>query len=258
LNIWTDQLAWDNGWTENYSSRGTGTVSAEATTIDTDIRDDYSEFRGINFNFGMLYTPVPSVTFGAVVKTPFTASMRHRFEYRQTQTFSVSPTVESRFDLEEDVELEMPLSYGIGAAWRLSDAFTLSADIYRTHWSDYTLVDDEGHRFSPIDGRPEGESEVDDTTQVRIGAEYLIILPERGIAVPLRCGVYYDPEPASGGAKDFYGVALGSGIAWKELIVDISYNYRWGREVDAGNLIATADADVTQHIILASLIYHFE
>ena len=95
---------------------------------------------------------------------------------------------------------------------------------------------------------------MDDTTQIRVGAEYLFIFPEKGFAGPLRCGVYYDPEPASGGARDFYGLALGSGIAWKAIIFDLSYNYRWGRDVDAGHLVGTAEADVTQHTVLASLI----
>ena len=260
VNLWTDQLLWDNGWTENYAARSVGTVSGSPRTIDTVIKDEYSQFRGINVNLGMLYNPVPALTIGAVIKTPFTATLRHEFYLRQTE--EIGPPVPSSDTISqsiiEDVQLEMPLSYGVGIAWRLSDALTVDADIYRTHWSDYTLEDDQGNRFSPIDGNFKSQSDVSDTTQVRVGAEYLIILPEKGVVVPLRCGVYYDPEPAAGSSKDFYGVALGSGLAWKNLVFDVSYNYRWGRDVDAGNLIGTSKADVTQQTILASLIYHFD
>ena len=260
VNLWTDQLLWDNGWTEYYAARSVGTVSGSPRTIDTVIRDEYSQFRGVNANLGMLYNPVPALTIGAVIKMPFTATLRHEFHLSQTEEIGLpvpsSNTISQ--SITEDVQLEMPLSYGIGIAWRVSDALTVDADIYRTHWSDYTLEDDQGNRFSPIDGNFKSQSDVSDTTQVRVGAEYLIILPEKGIVVPLRCGVYYDPEPAAGSSKDFFGVALGTGLAWKNLIFDVSYNYRWGRDVDAGNLIGTAEADVTQQTILASLIYHFK
>jgi long-subunit fatty acid transport protein len=229
LNIWTDELLWQNGWEETFSERGVGTQGGVPVTIDTHITDKYSEFRGVNANFGVLWDMNKHLTLGAVIKTPFDASIRHEYSFKQTSTFGppISTTVTSQQSIAEYVELGMPMSYGIGLA------------------------------FSPIDGRPKSESNVKDTTQVRFGGEYLFIQEERNLVVPLRAGFFYDPEPADGKVKDFYGFTIGSGIAYKRYIFDMAYQLRWGHQVDTGNLIANSKADVTQHLILASVIYHF-
>ena len=75
--------------------------------------------------------------------------------------------------------------------------------------------------------------------------------------VPFRVGAFYDPEPAEDNVKDFFGIAVGSGIAHKWFIFDVAYQLRWSKDVDTGNLIATSEADVYQHNILASVIVHF-
>jgi long-subunit fatty acid transport protein len=191
------------------------------------------------------------LTIGAVVKTPFTATIRHR------HTRADLPSE----DFEEEVELRMPMSYGIGIACRFSDELTVDLDVYRTKWSEYTLTDSQGNQFSPITGDLKSESNIKDTTQIRLGGEYLIIKPEKNLVVPLRAGVFYDPEPADGKVKDFYGFTLGSGIGYKRFIFDMAYQLRWGHQVDASDLISTqgddARADVIQHLILTSVILHF-
>ena len=259
LNIWTDKLLWENGWKETYSELGVGTVGGTPVTIETDITDEYSNFHGINANFGLLWNITKHLTLGAVIKTPFDASIDHEFDFTQTTTFGppINTTVTSHQRIEEDVKLSMPLSYGIGLAWRFSDAFTIDLDVYRTEWSKYILTDGQGNKFSPIDGCPKDGSRIKDTTQVRIGGEYLFIMPQRNIVLPVRAGLFYDPEPSHGKVKDFYGVAVGSGIAYKRFIFDVAYQLRWGNNIDTDNLIATSEADVIQHSFLASVIYHF-
>ncbi|MCK4488555.1 MAG: outer membrane protein transport protein, partial [Desulfobacterales bacterium] len=157
LNIWTDDLFWDNGWEETFTEHGVGTVSGNPVTIDTHYTDKYSDFSGVNANFGLLWNMKEHLTLGAVVKTPFDADIRHDYRFTQTSVFGppnpaiVTPLPEST---SEDVELRMPLSYGIGLAWRVSDALSFDLDVYRTHWSDYILTDSQGNELSPIDGRP--------------------------------------------------------------------------------------------------------
>jgi photosystem II stability/assembly factor-like uncharacterized protein/long-subunit fatty acid transport protein len=258
FNIWTDQLCWRNGWDETFAENSMGTIGGVTASSDTYIKDEYSQFRGLNANIGLLWNVIPSLTIGAVFKTPFTASVQHKFEFQQTQTLGppVNTVTTNQQIITEGVDLDMPLSYGFGLAWRISDYLTIDADIYRTQWSDYMLEDGRGNKFSPITGLPKNLSDVDDTTQIRIGAEYLFIFPNRQLVVPLRAGAFYDPEPAQGGVKDFYGIAIGSGLAYKRLIFDMAYNFRWGNDVDTGNLITTSTANVRQHSILASLIIH--
>ena len=258
FNIWTDQLLWCNKWDETFIEKSTGTIGGVPAVIDTYIKDEYSQFRGLNANIGLLWNVIPSLTVGAVFKTPFTASVQHKFQFQQKQTLGppINAVTTNQQLITEDVDLDMPLSYGIGLAWRFSDALTIDADVYRTHWNDYILKDSLGNKFSPITGLPRDLSDVDDTTQIRIGAEYLFIFPDRQLVVPLRGGFFYDPEPGQGGGKDFYGIALGSGLAYKRFIFDVAYNFRWGNDVDTGNLITGSKANVRQHSILASVIIH--
>ena len=236
INRWTDNLFWDNEWEENYSN--------------TEIRytDRYSEFRGFNANFGVLWDITEYLTMGAVIKTPFKAYLRHDYRYSDT-------TTPLQLTIKEDVTIRMPMSYGFGLAWRLSDELSFDLDIYRTEWSKYTLTDDEGNKLSPITGGFKRDSHVKDTTQVRFGGEYLFV--GRETVVPIRGGVFYDPQPSEGSPEDFYGISVGSGIGYKKFIFDMAYQLRWGRDVDTGNLITTSTADITQHLLLTSVIVHF-
>jgi len=258
FNIWTDKLGWRNGWNETYSNH-TVTTSGTLTTIeDTLLTDNYSEFRGVNINIGVLWNVNQYLTIGAVLKTPFTADFHHEFAENWTQRDENGVITNSLYVADsEDNKLDMPMSYGIGFAWRFSDQFTIDLDVYRTEWSEYILTDGQGNEFSPIDGRPKSISDVEDTTQIRFGGEYLFIDSDRNMVIPIRAGIFYDPEPSEDKVKDFYGITLGSGIGYKRFIFDLAYQLRWGKDVDTGNLIASSEADVTQHTILASFIVHF-
>ncbi len=253
LNIWTDELLWKNGWDEKYTEHSVGTMGSTAVIIDTSITDKYSQFRGLNVNLGLLWDINEYLTIGGVVKTPFKASLLHEYSFESTSTGTT--TTSGQQNITENVELRMPLSYGLGLAWRLSDAVSLAFDIYRTEWSKYILTDAEGNEFSPIDGRFKSDSDVGDTTQIRIGGEYLFIGEET--VVPVRGGLFYDPEPSEGSPEDFYGIAVGTGIGYKKYIFDVAYQFRWGHNVDTGNLINTSTADITQHLLLTSVIIHF-
>ncbi len=148
LNVWTDRLFWENEWEGSYIERATGTIGGLPTAINTDIDERYSSFRGINANFGVLWNLTSQLTVGGVVKTPFTATMVHEYSFRQEQNGVAGPPV----DIREDVELDMPWSYGLGIAWRFSDEFSVDFDIYQTDWSNYTLRDGQGNEFSPLTG----------------------------------------------------------------------------------------------------------
>ena len=260
VNVWTDQLGYKNGWTENYSEVAVGSQSGVPVTINTTIQDDYEQFRGINFNLGLLWDTGQWGTVGVVVKTPFTATIQHRFNFNQTTNFGNPINSENAIGpitVEEEVELDMPISYGLGWSRRFRDLFTLGIDIYRTEWGDYTLTNGQGEEFSPIDGRPKGQSNVDATTHIRVGGEYLFLMPQHNLAVPLRAGLFYDPEPSEGSPNDVFGFALGSGLSFERCSLDIAYQLRWAKDADSGNLIAGSEADITQHTLMASVIFYF-
>ena len=259
LNLWTDKLFWQNGWDANYSERASGTLGGAPVETTTNIKDKYSDFHGVNANFGLLWDVTKQLTVGAVFKTPFTGSIDHEFTLSQVQNIGppVNSVITNQAHFKENVHLDMPMSYGVGLAWRVSDEFTLDLDVYRTDWSNYFLKDSNGNKFSPIDGRPKGESNVKDTTQVRAGGEYLFIFQNKELVVPVRAGLFYDPQPSEGSPENFYGFALGSGIGYKGLIFDVAYQLRWGNNVDTGNMIPNSKGDIYQNSFLASVIYHF-
>ena len=89
---------------------------------------------------GLLWNITPVFTVGGVVRTPFTARVTRKHASSLTVTLqdgSAPVTTSNAFT--ERLDLDMPLSYGVGLAARLSDNLTLSLDVSRVHWSDFQL-----------------------------------------------------------------------------------------------------------------------
>ena len=150
----------------------------------------------------------------------------------------------------------MPMSYGIGFAYRFSDRLSASLDLYRTQWDDFILTDENGDKTSAISLKPENESDVQPTTQIRFGAEYLFIM-NRSI-VPLRGGCFYDPAPAEGTPDPYYGFSMGSGFARGRFVFDVAYQYRFGNNVGSYiNENLNFSEDVEEHTLYSSVIIHF-
>ncbi len=258
LNFWTDNLAWNNGWKESYKSHSVATFGPFTTITDTHISDEYSDFRGENINLGLMWNVSRYLTIGAVLKTQFTAKVRHEGVNTWTQRDTSGNIITSGVNtVSETDKIRMPMSYGVGFSCRVSDQLTVDLDIYRTDWSKYQLTDGDGNRFSPVDGRPKDSSNIKDTTQARIGAEYLFLRPEQGLVIPIRMGFFYDPEPWEDEVKDYWGITLGSGIVHRRVALDAAYQLRWGHEVNSENLIRASEADVLQHLFLISAIFYF-
>ena len=261
LNFWTDAV-FENGWKESYQSRDSGyTTIGDASlhyTAGTDIYEKYSSPWGVNANVGFLWDITPFITIGGVFKSPFTLNMKHQYESSLFQHFTdtAAPDSNYAYSYSEDVEIDFPMSYGLGIAFRFSDALTCSLDIYRTEWGDFAYKDGKGVKTSPIDGRPISDSNVGPTHQVRVGAEYVLIL--ENTMVPFRCGLFYDPEPGENGNRDFYGFSLGAGVTLGPIVLDAAYQFRFGNNIEGEILTYPGvTADIQQHKFLVSAIYHF-
>lgn len=256
-NLWEDGLK-NNMWQQNTGTFGTGTIAGIIPVSYRETNSETFSFSGTNFNLGLLWNITGDLTIGAVLKTPFKADLRHTKDSNtvitRTDTDTVISTSQVNTDLDE--HLDMPTSYGIGFAYRFSDNLTTSLDFYRTEWDEFIHEDSTGTRTSFITGEAESVADIDSTTQVRMGAEYLIIKPK--YIVPLRGGLFYDPAPASGGPDEYYGVTLGSGVAWGKIVFDVAYQYRWGDGVGA-SLVRAAEftQDVEEHTLYTSFIFHF-
>jgi long-subunit fatty acid transport protein len=258
FNIWPDLFG--NGWEQQVSVRGDGRVVSGNSIVpfvsQGHIQEHY-DFRGFNVTTGFLWTLNSIFSLGGVVHTPFTASVAHNHTSSLTVTLqNGSAPVTTVSNFRETLHMHLPLAYGLGLAARLSDRLTLALDVSRVHWSDFSLQASTRDTLLVENGAPSGKGQAvlqgqgDDTTSVRLGAEYLWIRPK--VVIPFRTGFFYDPEPGEGGRDNFFGFSLGSGIAVNKLLFDMAYTFR------TGTVHSTAtDTAVYQHTILASVIYHF-
>lgn len=256
LNFWEDAL-FDNEWKLKRHQTGSGSFEGIPFFSVEDLTETY-KFSGFNGNVGVMWDINSTFTLGAVFKSPFGADLKHEYRSSRTVVYPTYPENNKNevLSFSEHETLDMPMSYGVGLAARLSDALTLALDIYRTEWGNYVMHTADGRDLSPITGRPENESDVNATTQVRVGGEYLIIGEE--MVIPLRAGLFYDPEPADGSPDNFWGLSVGSGICYKEFVYDIAYQYRFGRNVRSAIIgDETSRQDVEQHTVYMSVIYHF-
>lgn len=260
VNFWTDNLGYTNGWrwerrVVGRSAIFTATSVLVKSRVESITREENDNFEGINVTAGLLWQINQGITIGAVVKTPFEASAE-RTTYsenyiRQSDPNIFTAPVRRGILKRQSIDVQMPISYGIGIALRPADTLTIAFDIYRTEWSQFYVR--AGGLKTNIAGDFWKKSHPGDTTQVRTGCEYLFIR-ERTI-IPLRVGLIFDPEPATGHPKDYYGVAVGTGIMLGPVVVDCCYLFRHAQNV-AAEVPAVRRHD-NQHSILTSLILYF-
>lgn len=137
----------------------------------------------ITFNAGVLVSPTPKVSLGAVYKKGA------KFEFAQTFTdttilppFPVETTQETRAS-----EFVIPDSFGGGIAIRPTDRWTILADVVHIKYSDISAEETLFAEFS------EGGAEViEDGTELHLGTEYTFSVGSSLLA--LRAGVYKNPD----------------------------------------------------------------
>lgn len=258
VNRWDDAIS-NNSWEQKMVEGGKDTDSeGDKFIFRSFIYDKYSVKGGTNFNFGFLWNITDKITLGGVYKTPLKANLKHQHEGKYSLSFPGVPEKDWKKNVtssETDETLYLPMSYGLGLAYRFSDRLTVAADIYRTEWGGYKIKTEDGREKSPVTGSPIQESSVRPTHQVRLGAEYLFIKDR--YVIPVRCGLFYDPAPARKRPDDYYGFSLGTGIGIGKFIFDIAYQYRFGKNVNSA-IVRDMDfsQDVRSHTIYSSIIVH--
>jgi len=256
FNIWTDEL-YDNGWEYRTDSYGNGTAGAGLAVNYTFKSVDKFSFNGLNANLGFLWNATGRLTIGGVFKTPFRADVDHESMTDTYLEIDGVPQPGSGPSYSKDqYKIDMPMSYGLGVAYRFSDEYTMSLDVYRTEWDDFVVYNPDGTRVSAVSGKEIGVSEISASTQVRMGAEYLFIRDK--YVIPLRGGIFADPAPAEGSPDWFFGFTAGSGIAYGRFIFDMAYQYRFSNNVNEFILESQQfSQDIQEHTVYASVILHF-
>lgn len=263
FNIWDHNLT-DTGWENITIQDETGIELGEQVRSHSEIFEEF-DVSGYNLHLGFLYTS-DYVAFlgnkrrfriGGVVKTPFNADIRHTKHELSYVEYPGDPASNTYFEdiTCSDLTLRMPLSYGMGMSMDWTDAFSCALDVYRTLWERFVMVYPNGVERSPINRDFMDTADVTPTTQIRIGAEYLIQDPTR--IIPIRIGAFYDPEPARGRPDDIYGVTVGSGVSYKgRFSFDCAYQLRFGEKRDVESM--GIRGDMTQHFVYASIIYYLQ
>ncbi len=239
------------------------------------------DISGTNFNIGALLTPTPKLNVGFVYKTPFSATVRLS-KVREDLQSALDGDTGMRLDPEfvrneGDARIRFPRVYGVGGSFRPTNTLTFSADFTRTAWSQATItnffslarripgaegvppidpVDRYGERPFPaveVPAPAEGVLRQVDTSQVRVGAEWVLRLGQSGnFLLPLRAGFFRDGQPvlirltekeAAPGSPPtnirpvFSGYTSGFGITVGGILFDVAYIR------ERGSVIASRTAD---------------
>lgn len=267
LRVGTTLNRWTNGYTQTLVREpraGRGRPRVDHFT-------DY-EISGWNANVGLIWEPLASLNLGVVGKTPFTADVdlgRERVDLSPSGSGFTTNSWES-----DQVRLDLPGAFGVGASWRPRDTLTVSVDYTRTFWSRARARN--FFTLAPADG-PSGPSPAEsgdlwaelpyptlsvgalDTEQIRVGVEYVII--GGSARWPVRAGYFNDRQthPAAVGtaagvkiaAPRFHGFTAGAGIGAGPILIDVAYLRESGDYADT-NLFSQS---VTTQRFLVSIIY---
>jgi len=282
MNIYDQSLLSNNGWETRQNFRVRTRINGQylpTSWTQLNVREEFDNFSGTNYTFGMLWRATEHLNIGAVYHSKLSATV----DYSRTERAVVSG-VGGGFPLRESrrQRYTFPSAVGVGAAYRFpNDRLTLAVDVTRREWSQFIIDDPQFRRLflrrrSGVTGIAARDSKVRPTYTVRTGAEYVFIDDTRAVQnlLPsLRFGLFYDPEPA-GGRKDFltgvltegdgkpddyFGVTLGAGVLIRNRVnIDAAYTYRWGTGArkDTFRLPAT-DARVDQHLLYLSTVIYF-
>ena len=222
-------------------------------------KEEEFSLKGFNANIGFLYRISEKLTVGGVLKTPYKATIDHCIKEEWTIHFPDSPDDNTHLTKFENYKenLRIPMSYGLGVAFRFSDAFTMSADIYQTNWKKFEYEHEDGNRTSPITGKKMIYTDINNTTWFRMGAEYQFI--RKTMIIPLRAGIMIDPSPDHRSPDDYYGFSVGSGISlYSGYAFDIGYQFRTGNNVGSSRLSNHHfSQDVREHKLFSSMIIYF-
>lgn len=134
FNIWPNILG--NGWTQDVTVQAEGRLSSGNRivrfTADGRIHEDY-DFEGFNVTIGFLWEMNSLMSLGGVFRSPFTAKVKRTHTSELTVRPQDADPVSAGDHFTEMLDLDMPMSYGLGLSVHVTDHLRLSLDISRIH-----------------------------------------------------------------------------------------------------------------------------
>ena len=285
LNLWRSTFLSENRWTQDTKRTSIPVLPASAGLFSLTAHEEYRDFSGENVTAGLLWTPNYRWSIGLRYDSAFSGTVKYSSRLRDLGIFPLGRGMVNTGDTgqrHERREVRFPASLALGAAYRVNDRLTLSADMTRTDWHDFYVKDVNGRRNSLVDfsnlDDPWRKPNLDPTHTVRFGAEYVMLphVPRQQLKRlwTLRGGLFYDEEPATGrptgfylprdrGSGDpdpFYGFAAGLGLLLNQrLNIDVAYQLRYGAGVNKDMVrgVTGFEEDVMQHRALLSMVLYF-
>ncbi|MEW6412222.1 MAG: hypothetical protein AB1483_07090 [Candidatus Zixiibacteriota bacterium] len=206
-----------------------GTLRIDSTVVDT------NKFSGANFTVGFKFNG-EKLAAALVVKTPFKLKVKYDRLVYSIHIFNGLPLdseTDTVYYMDNLIKCDMPWMVASGFALRLRENWLLAADAeFRAFKGGKINIRDD------ITINPSGENletyiEYDprwnNVFTVRVGSEYL--KSTKFGTIPIRLGIGYQPVPepnydsvGKASKANGYLAALGSGIHWEQIHLDIAYS----------------------------------
>ncbi|HOZ49694.1 MAG TPA: outer membrane protein transport protein [Candidatus Hydrogenedentes bacterium] len=272
LNLWRSTPLGRNEWEQRMDRRTLALMPVACELTRTKTREKYSDVRGESYTAGLLWNLSDRWSLGARYDSAWTAKADFKREEFTVRSY-FAPWGGSYLGIEpglrnESREIRFPATLAVGAAVRVDDRLTLSADISRTDWNDFWYRSRWGGRTSLVNTWSFDDflfpAHFDPTYTVRFGGEYVAIPKQPDVTLKrlwsFRGGLFYDQEPASGTPDNFYGLAAGIGLLLNQRVnIDLAYQLRCGFDVNGDFVrgISGFDEDVFQNRFLLSTVIYF-
>ncbi len=230
-----------NFWMGKYTDSNKNLTSLQTTTDDARISGTNFVIGGlVDFSGGNSKLPLK---IGLSLKTPFDLKIDQTTNDPLYGQYTATGTV------------QMPLMIGLGASYQPSDNLTLALDYEtRSYGSKQLVVSSSG-----TSAQTDLSESKKDLNQIRIGAEYLIVLSTA--VIPLRAGYRTVPTlmanyNSTGNPTDQVsgsGFSVGSGYITDKFAVDVTYSS--SSYTQTAETIATAKYSLG--ILSTSIIFYF-
>jgi hypothetical protein len=207
--------------------------------------EQVQSMRGFNLNAGFLLK-YERLSVGGVLRLPFNGEYRLDETNETTYSYSGEPSPPEYQQFGVTSRLAWPRSGGLGLALRPFTGLTLSADVSTALWSRASIdelpsgalltetpTDAAGNPIGFTDRNffdllPKTVTTTSDTSQWRVGAEYLVALSR--VVIPVRAGVFRSSSPFSaaheGASAEVRGFTAGTGVNFSRFVFDVAFERR--------------------------------
>lgn len=146
----------------------------------------------LGFNLGLLFRGSDNFQIGLAYRSA------PEFSYRHVNVAGPASGLEGTVFTDSTASFEAPDMFGIGFAWRVSDALTITADVNKVNYSNLTdptesaFYSDEVLAQSPVLAGVLDRLRIDDVIEPHLGLEWVMLDMQHPLSI--RVGAWYEDE----------------------------------------------------------------